>query len=328
MLTSQEGEGWQQLGEGIAPTSERSAATMMDGFNKIGDQALHSAFGGSSLPDLKDALGAMYGPEPTQLNSAVQQLPQLDFFDSSAAATAPSGTGFESAGLQQAPATGFETSGLQSASPSSFFEPTGASPTGFESSGLQASIQPGATGMEGSLQAAPAGFESSGMQASLQTGPSAFFEPTGMDSGLQGMQMGPGGAPAAGFESAGIQAPGGTIETLHAPGMGQAIGAPNAPGVESFNVQTPGADASAGLSDASSPFANIGKAFTDVMSKMGDMLGGMAQGPMGLLGGLLNFFLTVFSEILSNIGQAIEETVKAAASASAELWKKHLEMTA
>lgn len=79
MLSADEGKGWQQLGEAMMPNPGHDASVMMDGFSKIGDRALNSIFGGTSLPDLHDALGAMFGPQPIELHSA---LPSLELFDS------------------------------------------------------------------------------------------------------------------------------------------------------------------------------------------------------------------------------------------------------
>lgn len=243
MFTTDEGEGWQQLGEGIMPSSSRDAGVMLEGFQNMADKSVHSVLGGASMPDLKDALSAMYNPQAIELGSS--KLPNVEFFDSgsaSAAAAAPSGA--ESAAMQAAqPATG-------------------------------------------AWQASPGGAESLGMNNAMQ-------------------------AP-------------GTIETLQAPGIEQASAMANgAPGLEG-NYFKP-MDGAANMGDATSPLGNIGKAFADIMTKMGDMLGSMLQGPMGLLGGLLNFFLTVFSEILSTIGTFLEETARAAASVAAEAWKKQME---
>lgn len=219
MFTTDEGEGWQQLGEGIMPSSSKDAGVMMDGFQKVADQSLHGVLGGSTMPDFKDALTAMYSPQPMELGSSA--LPKIDFFDSGAA---------------------------------------------------------------GSAVAAPGG----------------------------------------GAESLGMQAGPGTIETLQAPGIEQATAMANgAPaGLEGSYFKP--MDASVNVGDAASPLGDIGKTFTEIMSKMGDMLGSMMQGPMGLLGGLLNFFLNVFSQILSTLGQFFEETARAAASVAAEAWKKQL----
>jgi hypothetical protein len=89
-------------------------------------------------------------------------------------------------------------------------------------------------------------------------------------------------------------------------------------------LKAPGGDSIGKLGD--SPLSNIGKAFTDVMSKMGDMLGAALQGPMGILGGLLNFMLTIFSQIISSVGQIMEQTAQAASTLASDLWKKQLEL--
>ena len=210
MFTADEGEGWQQLGEGLMPSSSKDAGVMLEGFHKIGEQTVGGLLGQTSMPDLKDALGAMFGSKPVQ----VGELPKVDFFDSGSSAAI---------------------------------------------SGAEA--VPGA-------------------------------EPSGM------MQAGAGG---------------GTVETLQT--------------VDSNLQATAGGDSVSGLSDATSPLGDIGKAVTDLVGKMTDMFGTLAQGPMGLLGSLLNFLLTVFTEILSSIGTAVAETARAAASLAAEAWKKHLEAT-
>jgi hypothetical protein len=232
---------------------------MLEGFQRMGEQTIHGVLGGASMPDLKDALSAMYNPETIQLGS--NKLPDIEFFDSSTAGTAA------------------------------------ATPSGAESAAMQAG--PSTTG---AWQPSPGGAESAGL---LNAGPGA------------------GGAESLGMNNA---MPGaGTIETLQAPGMEQATAMANgAPAGMEGSYFKP-MDGAAGVGDAASPLGNIGKAFTDIVSKMGDMIGSMLQGPMGLLGGLLNFFLTVFSEILSTIGTFLEETARAAASVAAEAWKKHLE---
>jgi hypothetical protein len=260
VFTTDEGEGWQQLGEGLMPSSSKDAGVMLEGFQNMAEQSMHSVLGGTSMPDLKDALSAMYNPQSVELGSS--KLPDVEFFDSSSAGTAA------------------------------------AAPSGAESAAMQAG--PSTTG---AWQPSPGGAESAGL--------------------LNGAP-GTGGAESMGMNSA-MQAPG-TIETLQAPGMEQATAMANAPtaGVEGGSYFK-AMDGGANLGDAASPLGNIGKAFTDIMSKMGDMLGSMMQGPMGLLGGLLNFFLTVFSEILSTLGTFLEETARAAASVAAEAWKKQME---
>jgi len=180
VLTNQEGDGWQRLGEGLMPSPEKSAGAMMEGFDKIGDQLLHGVLGGTSLPDFHNALGAMYGPDQVSLSAGGKHLPGLELFDSGA-----------------------------------------------------------------------------GHQVSLGD-----------------------------------------------------------------SLKAPGADSIGKLAD--SPLSNVGKAFTDIMSKMGDMLGAAVQGPMGLLGGLLNFLLTVFSQIISSVGQIMEQTAQSAATLASDLWKKQL----
>jgi hypothetical protein len=105
LLSSDEGKGWQQLGETLMPNPAKDAGSMMESFNRIGEQTLHSVFGGASLGDLHNAVGAMYGPQPLEMNSAVSQLPQLDLFDSSSSllSSSPSG-GFDLTGANTLPA--------------------------------------------------------------------------------------------------------------------------------------------------------------------------------------------------------------------------------
>ncbi len=72
---------------------------------------------------------------------------------------------------------------------------------------------------------------------------------------------------------------------------------------------------------------DIGKALSEMMGNMGDMLNQvMSAGPMGILSQLMSFLLKMFSEIASGIGQAITETARAAASAMEDAWKKQMEM--
>lgn len=313
MFTNDEGEGWQQLGEGLMPSSAKDANFMLDGFKQMGEQTLHSVLGGSTMPDLKDALGAMYGSPPLEYSGASTKFPDVNFFDSSAGAAA-SPSGLEASAAPAAPSGGFESvgAGLQAA-------PTG----GLESAGMQAG-----------LQAAPAGgFESAIWQPGTPTPPggfeSAIWQP-GSPTPAGGFESvtwpGTHVTSSGGIESIGMQsgAAPGTIETLQGPGFN-----PNTAGMEggSYFKAGPGADSVGNVSDASSSVTDIGKAFSDIMGKMSDMLGAMTQGPMGLLGGLLNFLLTIFSEILSSMGKVLEETARAAASLAAETWKKHLEMT-
>lgn len=304
MFTSDEGEGWQQLGEGLMPNSNQDAGHMLEGFQQMAEQSIHSVFGNASVPDLKDALGAMFGSPAVELDlGGIDKFPGVEFFDS---------------GAGSAPAPAGELSAA-----------TGG--TGGESAGLQANVQAGAAPSleSGVLQSSPTGaVESAGLHA-----PAGGVETSALQTGAQ---AGPG-----------------TIETLHAPGIDQATAMSSAPGIDqataissapgidqatamsgapgidstgSYFKPMQGAEAATNISDASSPTGDIGKAVTDIMSKMGDMIGSMLQGPMGFLGGLLNFFLNIFSQILSTIGHVMEETARAAAALAADAWKKHLEM--
>lgn len=251
MFTNEEGEGWQQLGEGLMPSSSRDAGVMLEGFQKMGEQTVHGLLSGTSLPELHDALGAMFGPKPLTVGGA--DFPHLELFDSGDTSSLLSGG--------ESTSVNFESAGIQPSSPSGTIET------------LQA---PSANG--GTLD-----FQSSGLS-------------------------------------------GGTIETLQTPASS---------GLSAESLQAPGADASMAtqaapdgvgkLGDAGGLPGDIGKAVTDLVGKMTDFMGALAQGPMGLLGSLLNFLLTIFTEILTSIGTAIAETARAAASLAAESWKKHLE---
>ncbi|MBX9686795.1 MAG: hypothetical protein K2X27_08845 [Candidatus Obscuribacterales bacterium] len=219
MFTNEEGEGWQQLGEGLMPSSSKDAGAMLDGLGHFGEKSIHGLLGGTSMPDMKEALGAMFGPQPVTLDGGAAQLPRLDFFDSGS--------------------------------------------------------------------------------ATMQNG--AF------DAGT---------APQ-------------TVESLQTPALDQSgmmTGAQPGADAARFQPQTAGSESMAGLNDSSAGIGDIGKAFSDMISKMGEMISAMAQGPMGFLGSLLNFFLTIFSEIVSSIAQIMNETARAAASLASEAWKKHLEM--
>lgn len=305
MFTNEEGEGWQQLGEGLMPSSTREASAMLDGFGKMGEQTIHGLLGGTSMPDLKDALGAMYNPKAIEMGApGANEFPKVDFFDSSAAA-AP--TGGESM-MSTAP-TGGES--MISAAPTGGESMMStAAPVGGESM-LSTS---GAPGSESLLSSAfPNPGESLLSSAFPQTGGETSLLSAAGPSGGESMLTGAG--------------PSGTVETLQ---MGGADMMSATPGAESAYFQPgqgAGVESVANVTDAASPAGDIGKAITDIMSKMTDMIGAIAQGPMGFLGSLLNFFLTIFSEILSSIGQAMAETARAAASLAADAWKKHLEMT-
>ena len=84
------------------------------------------------------------------------------------------------------------------------------------------------------------------------------------------------------------------------------------------------ADMSKGLGDAN--FADIGKAVTDLMSHMGDMLNQLVSSPMSVLGSLLGFLFKMFTEIAEGVGQALSEAAQAVASVVEEAWKKQMEM--
>ena len=83
-----------------------------------------------------------------------------------------------------------------------------------------------------------------------------------------------------------------------------------------------------GIRDGSSPLSEIGKAVSELMSQMGDMLNQMFSGPMGVLGSILGFLFKLFSEIAGSIGQALSEIANAVACAVEETWKKQMEAAA
>ncbi len=62
------------------PNSTKDAGVLMDAFNKVGDRVMDSLLGNQTLPDLKEAIGVMYGPQPVELNGT---LPSIELFDSS-----------------------------------------------------------------------------------------------------------------------------------------------------------------------------------------------------------------------------------------------------
>jgi len=196
VFTSEEGEGWQQLGEGLMPSSGKDAGVMLDGLHQYAEHSIHSLFSGTSLPDLHEALGAMFAPQPVELAAAAgSQLPALSLFDGTAASISdPLASTGESPNLQDARIGGADTTSMQAG-------------------------------------------------------------------------------------------------------------------------------------DAASPFADLSRAVNDIVSKMTDCFASLSQGPMGLIGGLLNFLLTVFSQVISSLGQVLTEAGRAAAAIAADAWKKHLSMT-
>lgn len=257
MFSKEEGEGWTQLGEATMPNSSSEAGTLMDSLHQFGERTLHSVFGGTSLPELHEAVGAMFGSKPIELNAGASLLPDLQVV----------GPNVETAAVPQTPELGQSL-----ASPAA---------PGADSGALASTAAPGAD---------------SGALASMQ-----------------GTQV---TAPA--FDS---------WATLQSGGAGLDTSAAGYFKVSEFAA--PGQDGSIGVSDQTSSLATeLSKGVTEILSKMQDMIGSMLQGPMGLLGGLLNFLLTIFTEILSSIGQVLAETARAAAALAAEAWKKHLEMLA
>ncbi len=84
------------------------------------------------------------------------------------------------------------------------------------------------------------------------------------------------------------------------------------------------AGAEIGLKDGASPM-DIGKAVTEMMSNMGDMLNQMVSNPMGVLSSILQFLFKLFTEVATGIGEAISEAARAAAAAVDEALKKQME---
>ncbi len=56
----------------------------------------------------------------------------------------------------------------------------------------------------------------------------------------------------------------------------------------------------------------------------GDMVSQIVQGPMGMLGSVLGFLTKLFTEVATNIGEAIGDTAQELASSVEEVMKKHL----
>src|SRR6185295_17344090 len=90
-----------------------------------------------------------------------------------------------------------------------------------------------------------------------------------------------------------------------------------APGNDAFFQQAhvrdglPQVDLKADALGDGSPLADIGKAVSELMSNMGDMVNQMVQGPMGILGSILSFLYKLFTDIAGTIGQALSETARA-----------------
>jgi hypothetical protein len=83
-------------------------------------------------------------------------------------------------------------------------------------------------------------------------------------------------------------------------------------------------DMSKGMGDAH--FGDIGKAVTDLMSHMGDMLNQLVSSPMSFLSSLMGILFKMFTEIAEGVGQALSEAAQAVASVVEEAWKKQMEM--
>lgn len=73
---------------------------------------------------------------------------------------------------------------------------------------------------------------------------------------------------------------------------------------------------------------DIGKAISDLVSKMGDVLNQAITSPVGFLGQLLGFLFKLFTDIAGNISQVLSETARAAAAAIEDAWKKQMELAA
>lgn len=77
---------------------------------------------------------------------------------------------------------------------------------------------------------------------------------------------------------------------------------------------------------ASGSSPDIGKAISDLMANMGDVLNSAISNPVGFIGQLLGFLFKMFTDIAANIGEALSEAARAAASAMEDAWKKQMEM--
>jgi hypothetical protein len=75
---------------------------------------------------------------------------------------------------------------------------------------------------------------------------------------------------------------------------------------------------------ADGALGHVGKAINELMSNMGDMVSQIVQGPMGMLGSVLGFLTKLFTEVATNIGEAIGDTAQELASSVEEVMKKHL----
>jgi hypothetical protein len=62
------------------PNSTKDAGIAMDAFKNVGGRVMDSLLGNQTLPDLKEAVGVMFGPQPIELNAT---LPSIELFDSS-----------------------------------------------------------------------------------------------------------------------------------------------------------------------------------------------------------------------------------------------------
>lgn len=80
-----------------------------------------------------------------------------------------------------------------------------------------------------------------------------------------------------------------------------------------------------GIKDAS-PLGDIGKAVTELMSHMGDMLNQLISAPTGILGSIIGFLFKLFTEIAEGIGTALSEAAQAIASVVEDAWKKQMEI--
>lgn len=99
----------------------------------------------------------------------------------------------------------------------------------------------------------------------------------------------------------------------------QALLGENPQGLPDVQVGTDGASLDANSMD-------IGKAISDLVSNMGDVLNQAISNPIGFIGQLLGFLFKMFTDIAANIGEALSEAARAAASAMEDAWKKQMEM--
>jgi hypothetical protein len=70
----------------------------------------------------------------------------------------------------------------------------------------------------------------------------------------------------------------------------------------------------------------LNNALSDFGSNFADVLKQGLSSPMGMIGQILGFLFKLFTDVISQIGEALAETARAAASAVEDAWKKQMEM--